>query len=271
MPPKNEKMKRNTIAAIPKSSCSAYRQVACQRQKIARRFRPIPAGRSDHTDLALAQDMAIAHIRPMIGRSTPDDILPTYDRVATDFQAQRGRSLFEKSRLDRLLGVAPRNVSPRRLLDLGCGTGAPIATYLAERGVSVTGVDGAAAMIELFRQTLPNATAHHADMRGLDLGSKFDAILAWNSFFHLSPDDQRAMFPVFAKHAAPKAALMFTAGPSAGEVWGTAGGESVYHSSLDPQEYRDLLAANGFKVLEYRPEDPTCNNHTIWLARFTQN
>lgn len=205
----------------------------------------------------------------MIARSSPEDILPTYERVAAKFQAKRSRVLFEKPMLDRLLGVSPRNVSPRRLLDLGCGPGAPIATYLADRGMAVTGVDGAAAMVDLFQKSLPNADAHHVDMRLLDLGLKFDAILAWNSFFHLSPDDQRTMFPIFAKHAAPKAALMFTAGPGAGEVWGQAGGESVYHSSLDPEEYNDLLAANGFKTLEFRPEDPDCNNHTIWLARFT--
>lgn len=202
-------------------------------------------------------------------RSTPADILPTYDRVAADFQAQRTRSLFEKPMLDRMLGVTPRNVSPRRLLDLGCGTGAPIATYLAERGMAVTGVDGAAAMIELFQQTLPNATAVHSDMRTLDLGQSFDAILAWDSFFHLSPDDQRAMFAVFKRHAAPKASLMFTSGPAAGESWGSAAGAPVYHSSLAPQEYSDLLQSHDFKVIEYRPEDPECDFHTIWLARYT--
>lgn len=202
-------------------------------------------------------------------RSTPADILPTYERVAADFQAQRTRSLFEKPMLDRMLGVTPRNVSPRRLLDLGCGTGAPIATYLAERGMAVTGVDGASAMIDLFRQTLPNATAVHSDMRTLDLGQSFDAILAWDSFFHLSPDDQRAMFGVFKRHAAPNASLMFTSGPAAGESWGSAAGAPVYHSSLSPQEYSDLLQSHDFKVIEYRPEDPDCDFHTIWLARHT--
>ncbi len=204
----------------------------------------------------------------MTAQSTPDDILPTYDKVASDFQHLRSRVLFEKAALDRLLGIAPRNVSPRRLLDLGCGTGAPIATYLSDRGMAITGVDGAANMVELFRETLPRATAHHADMRTLDLGTPFDAILAWDSFFHLSPDAQRGMFPVFAKHAAPNAALMFTSGHIGGEVWGSVAGEPVYHASLDPAEYRGLLTGNGFKVLDFRPEDPECDYHTIWLARF---
>ncbi|WP_281981920.1 class I SAM-dependent methyltransferase [Thalassorhabdomicrobium marinisediminis] len=201
-------------------------------------------------------------------QSSPSDILPTYDRVVLDFYAQRDRSLFEKPMLDRMLGVTPRNMSPRRLLDLGCGTGAPIATYLAERGLAVTGVDGAAGMVELFARTLPRETAVHADMRGLDLAQTFDAILAWNSFFHLSPDDQRSMFEVFRRHAAPNAALMFTTGTSAGEVWGEAAGAEVYHSSLDPAEYRDLLAQHDFKLIDHRPEDPSCHGHTIWLARY---
>lgn len=201
-------------------------------------------------------------------RTSPEDVIATYDRVAHDFHAQRGKSLFEKPMLDRMLGIAPRNQSPRCLLDLGCGSGAPIATYLSERGMDITGVDGAAAMVDLYATTLPHAKAVHADMRTLDLGSRFDAILAWDSFFHLSPDDQRVMFPIFAAHAAPNAALMFTSGPAAGESWGHAAkGAPIYHASLDPDEYRGLLAASDFKVIEYRAEDPTCDFHTIWLAR----
>lgn len=205
----------------------------------------------------------------MTPHSTPDDILATYEREAADFAAHRNRSLFEKPTLDRMLGITPRNQPQRRLLDLGCGPGAPIATYLAERGLAITGVDGAASMVDLFAATLPDAVAVHADMRTLDLGQTFDAILAWDSFFHLSKADQRAMFAIFARHAAPNGALMFTSGPSDGETWGHAVHEQVYHASLDPDEYRAHLGDAGFKVLEYRPEDPNCQGHTIWLARFT--
>ncbi len=193
----------------------------------------------------------------------PDDILSTYERVARGFAASRDRTLFERRWLDRMLNHAPG----RRVLDLGCGPGRPIAEYLVDRRCTVTGVDGAPAMIALFRQNLPQARAVRADMRGLELEERFDAILAWNSLFHLSPADQRGMFPVFAAHAAPRAVLMFTSGPEAGEPVGKVEGESVYHASLSPDDYRALLAENGFDVLDFRPEDPDCAGHSVWLAR----
>ncbi|MDF0600057.1 methyltransferase domain-containing protein [Psychromarinibacter sp. C21-152] len=193
----------------------------------------------------------------------PEDVLPTYDRVARGYDASRNRTLFERRWLDRMLNFAPG----RRVLDLGCGSGRPIATYLADRRCRITGVDGAPSMIALFRQNVPGAKAVRADMRGLDLEERFDAILTWDSFFHLSPGDQRAMFPVFAAHAGPRAVLMITTGHVAAEPIGRVEGEPVYHASLAPQDYADLMSAHGFEVLDYRPQDPACAGHTVWLAR----
>lgn len=197
----------------------------------------------------------------------PEDVIPTYERIGAAWAQQRSSSLMEKAWLDRMLATAPRNTGAVRVLDLGCGAGRPIGSYLAERGARLTGVDATAVMTGLYPQVVPGAEAIQADMRGLMLDREFDAILAWDSFFHLSADDQRAMFPTFAAHAAPRAALMFTSGHMAGEAIGDVAGEPIYHASLAPDEYRDLLADNGFKVLHYTPEDPTCGGHTIWLAQ----
>lgn len=105
-----------------------------------------------------------------------------------------------------------------------------------------------------------------ADMRELNLGRRFDGIVAWDSFFHLGADDQRAMFPRFAAHAQPGAPLMFTSGTSEGEAIGSWCGEPLYHASLDSSEYQRLLASNGFQVRAHAVEDPQCGHHTVWLA-----
>lgn len=193
-----------------------------------------------------------------------DDILPTYEKVACGFDRLRDRSLFEAGWIARLLALAPG----KRVLDLGCGTGRPIAQHLIAAGAQVTGVDGAAAMLALFRQHVPQAEAVLADMRGLRLGRRFDAILAFDSFFHLSPADQRAMFATFAAHAAPAAALLFNTGHEAGEPIGAVDGAPVYHASLEPAEYRILLQEAGFEVVDFVPQDATCAGRSVWLARF---
>lgn len=193
----------------------------------------------------------------------PDDILPTYEREAARWARERNRALWEAPALDATVaGRAPGLA----VLDLGCGAGEPIAEWYATRGDHVTGVDGAAAMLAELAVRVPRVEAIHADMRGLALGRRFDVILAFNSMFHLSPGDQRAMFPVFAAHAAPGARLLFTTGPAAGEAVGRVGDSPVYHSSLDPDDYRKLLTENGFSVLWFRPEDAGLRGHSVWLA-----
>ena len=47
-------------------------------------------------------------------------------------------------------------------------------------------------------------------MRRVALGKPFGGILAWDSFFHLTPDAQRAMFPIFRAHAASGANWVFS-------------------------------------------------------------
>lgn len=191
-------------------------------------------------------------------------IIDLYQRHAAAFDRLRGKTLFEGPWLDRFLVLVPEGAA---ILDIGCGSGEPIARYLLGKRRSVTGVDSAASLIDLCRQRFPQAEWHVQDMRRLALGRRFDGLIAWDSFFHLTPADQRMMFPLFAAHAAPGAALIFTSGPAHGEAIGTFEGEPLYHGSLAPEEYRALLAENGFSVVAHRIEDPECGGHTIWLAR----
>lgn len=194
-----------------------------------------------------------------------DTVIDLYERHAQAWDRDRGRSLQERPWLDRFLShVRPGGT----VLDVGCGMGEPLARYLIDRGFSVVGLDASPTMIERCRTRFPDSEWVVADMRELELGRRFDGILAWDSFFHLAMNDQRGMFPRFASHAREGAPLMFTSGPREGEAIGSYCEEPLYHASLSPSEYEQLLATNGFVVRAYVAEDPDCGEHTIWLATY---
>jgi SAM-dependent methyltransferase len=195
-----------------------------------------------------------------------DNIIDLYNRHANAWVGARLREaqLSERGWLDKFCRLIGASGS---VLDLGCAAGQPMATYLVTHGHSVTGVDSSKAMIELFRERLPDQEAFVADMRMLSLKRVFPGILAWDSFFHLNHDDQRRMFPIFRVHAAPRAALMFTSGPAHGEAIGQLEGEPLYHASLDPAEYRRLLDGHGFDVVATVREDQSCGGRAVWLAQ----
>jgi SAM-dependent methyltransferase len=171
---------------------------------------------------------------------------------------------MKKPWLDRFCALLPGTGS---VLDCGCGAGEPIARYLGQRGYAVMGVDSSPSMVRMFQARLPEQRAVVADMRILCLPETFHGILAWDSFFHLEYGDQRKIFRIFRNHAAQGAALMFTSGPSLGEIVGQLEGEPLYHASLDDAEYRQLLQEQGFAVVDQQAEDQTCFGRTVWLAK----
>lgn len=190
--------------------------------------------------------------------------MTVYDAIADWFDKSRTRELIEKPYLDLLVKMLERGAS---VLDVGCGTGEPILRFLVERQFQVTGVDASAAMIALAPGRFPEARLMVGDMRELALDESYDAAILWHSLFHLQPDDQRAMFATLARLLNPGGVLMFTSGIEFGETWSDNGGVMLYHASLDLQEYRSLLAANSFEVVQLAVDDAACGGATVWIAR----
>jgi trans-aconitate methyltransferase len=194
-----------------------------------------------------------------------DRIIGHYERHALEWDADRRNSAWNDRKWHaRFVAELPAGAS---VLDLGCGSGVPVGRFLAERGFSVTGVDASPTMISLCRNRLPHNEWVMADMRMLALGRHFGGILAWDSFFHLSCNDQREMFQVFAAHAAPGAGLMFNTGPSCGVAIGQYQGDPLYHASLDPAEYRELMEKAGFEIIAHVQNDSQAGGRTVWLGR----
>jgi SAM-dependent methyltransferase len=193
-----------------------------------------------------------------------ETIIAHYERHATHWDADRRDAAWNDRKWhDRFVSLLPAIAT---VLDLGCGGGSPVASNLVAHGKRVTGVDSSPNLIALCRERMPGQEWIVADMRSLKLGRTFDGILAWDSFFHLSPDAQRAMFSAFAAHSHHDTVLMFNTGPAFGEAIGSYRGDPLYHASLDRSEYEQSLATSGFRTIDQVTEDPEAGGRTVWLA-----
>lgn len=198
--------------------------------------------------------------------SGADEIMGLYERHAEAWDRIRIAPLIlEREWMERFVALLPSGGS---VLDLGCGSGQPIACHLLQRGFTVAGVDSSPTLISKCRSRFPKAEWIVADMRALSINRRFEGVIAWDSFFHLSHKDQRTMFAVFRAHSVCGAPLLFTTGTGHGEAMGSFQGESLYHASLAPQEYWTLLESYGFRLLAHVVEDPSCGRHTVWLAQY---
>jgi SAM-dependent methyltransferase len=198
--------------------------------------------------------------------SAADEIIGLYERHAEAWDLNRILDpILERGWMERFVALLPAGGS---VLDIGCGSGQPIARHLLERGFTVVGVDSSPTLIAKCQGRFPRTEWIVADMRTLSINLRFEGLIVWDSLFHLSHDNQRAMFPIFREHAACGAPLLFTTGTGHGEAIGSYQGESLYHASLSPEEYRTLLDSHGFRVLAHVVEDPRCGRHTVWLAQY---
>ncbi len=195
------------------------------------------------------------------------EIVDLYARNADAWAETRGKTLRddEAVHLERFLGALPAG---GEVLDLGCGSGRPIAATLIARGFKLTGVDASPGLIDFCRRDFPDHRWIVGDMRGLDLRRRFDGVLAWYSSFHLTTADQEDMAGVYARHLGPHGVLMFVGGPGRGTAMGEWMGRPLHHASLDPSEYRSGLEAAGFGDVEERTLTPGADEGArVWTAR----
>ena len=83
----------------------------------------------------------------------------------------------------------------------------------------------------------------------ISLKQKYDGIISWNGFFHLTQLEQRHALPAVIDHLKPMGILLMTIGHEKGDVIGKVNGQLVYHSSLCIEEYTYILENNNMRPI----------------------
>lgn len=190
---------------------------------------------------------------------------PTYDLVAEAWRkARAGGTFAERRQVERLVAPLAPGAS---ILDVGCGSGEPIGRFLADGGFAVTGIDLSPRLIEFARRALPGGTFIEGDMRTVRLDRTFDAVVAWDSVFHLPRADHAPVYARFHAWLRPQGRLLVSLGGSGGDDFTSEMlGARFYYSGHEPEHARELLARAGFRIEHWEVDDPTALGHIAVVA-----
>ena len=118
-----------------------------------------------------------------------------WERLTSDAPVGRVRATVRAGRecmRATLLSWLPQDLSGKRLLDAGCGTGA-YAVEAARRGAEVVAIDLSPKLVNLARSRLPLVLAERIDFRSGDMLDpalgQFDHVVAMDSIIHYTAED----------------------------------------------------------------------------------
>lgn len=174
-----------------------------------------------------------------------------YEAAAPEFMRRRERSGIGVA----LVRAWARSLSRGgTILDLGCGSGVPIAEALIDEGFAICGVDASPTLAAAFRRRFPHA---HVACETVEDSSffdrRFDGVIAVGLMFLLAADVQRATIHKVAKALNAGGRFLFTS-PVQACTWTDVltGRESL---SLGAEEYRAVLSDAGFTLLDEHEDE----------------
>ncbi len=175
-----------------------------------------------------------------------NSVKDSYNKICMKWSEFRKSTSINKCIVDFAKNLKPNG----SVLDIGCGSGYPISAYLSNQGFQVTGIDISEKMIQQAKQlNLPNAVFLVEDILDFKSEKKYDAIIAFDSIWHIQHDKQEYVYQIISSLLTPGGLFLFTHGKKDGEITGTMWGESFYHSALDLEKVHELLKRNGFEIL----------------------
>lgn len=140
------------------------------------------------------------------------------------------------------------------ILDVGCGTGRPMAEYVISQGRHVVGIDQSEAMLELARRHFPKETWVLSPMEAYDPQVAYQGALIWDCLFHVRRTEHEPIISKVVSGLPSGGRVMLTVGGSAHPAFtDVMYGQEFYYDSNTPEETEEILFRLGcrLKVAEY--------------------
>jgi trans-aconitate methyltransferase len=172
----------------------------------------------------------------------------SYNKIAHHWDSARsGFVLREREYLDAVLAVVPEGAT---ILDMGCGTGRPMAEYAISRGHHVVGVDQSEEMLEIARRSFPHETWILSPIEAYEPDVVYQGAIMWDSLFHVPRGEHESIISKIVSGLPSGGRLMLTVGGSAHPAFTDfMFGEAFYYDSNTPEETEAILLQLGCRLL----------------------
>ena len=195
-----------------------------------------------------------------------------FDAIGSGYEDAFGRPPVVDRAVRELLQRLPPG---SRVLDVGSGTGRPVAADLTAAGHAVTGLDVSSTMVEIARRQVPGATFVHVDVRRwASPDTSWDAVCAFFPFLQMSRIDTAAVLADIRRWLVPGGWLALVTVPMDGErVPFDFLGRRVEITSFSAAAMQEQVEAAGLEVVDtrlevFQPDKPgaRAEEHLLVLA-----
>lgn len=174
-----------------------------------------------------------------------------YDLIASQWQAMRTTLPKPDQALFRcFLNQLPQESA---ILDLGCGTGTPVAQLLIENGHRITGVDRSKKLLAVAQERFPLHQWHLQDLESFNTNHTYNGVVIWDSLFHL-PREQHLPLLIKAYQAlSPEGLLILSSGGSDTNIapfTGVMFDVEFFYDAYPVAELITLCESIGFTVID---------------------
>lgn len=189
----------------------------------------------------------------------------SYDKIAETWAKEREWYIEQPSIDETIAHLKPS----AKILDVGCGSGKPIAAYLVEKGFDVYGLDISPNLLKHAAKIIPKEKLFEADLCEFTTKMHFDAIICWCTIFHVHAERHLTLLKKLHSFLVPAGVLCITFADTSlaiedvpitiideYTIESEMFGERFCHSGRPASENSQLIKKAGFKIITDKIDQP---------------